>query len=76
MERSSFNSTEEGDSASTAKNQNAQLPQSLIHWNIPKISAETCNISPADAVSQTEALSLSEKSLSTQSSSEALPLLL
>ncbi|KAG6529078.1 hypothetical protein ZIOFF_011272 [Zingiber officinale] len=46
-ERSSFTSTKVGVSASTAKNQNDQLPESLIHRanNIPKISAESSEIS-------------------------------
>ncbi|XP_042377011.1 IST1-like protein isoform X1 [Zingiber officinale] len=81
IERSSVTSPKEGVPTSTAlEDQNDRLTQSLTRQvsNTPNLSTQTSKVSSADAVSvdvansQIEALSINEKSQSTQSSSDIL----
>lgn len=81
IERSSVTSPKEGVPTSTAtEDQNDRLPQSLTRQvsNTPIVSTQTSKVSSADAVtvdvvnSQTEAISIHEKSQSPQSSSDIL----
>ncbi|KAG6510976.1 IST1 homolog isoform X2 [Zingiber officinale] len=81
IERSSVTSPKEGVPTSTAlEDQNDRLTQSLTRQvtNTPNLPTQTSKVSSADAVtvdvanSQIEALSINEKSQSTQSSSDIL----